>query len=342
MARMVASSDEKTKSEDGKPQTEEKMDEPNIHEIIQDIQARFWKELKENEPTERPEPQASMCTASPEASSSPTVGRTEEQEAADRLAAEREWEAMKCGSPEYRELLRDRMKASGVSPKPHKAEEAEGEAWQQRGSVCEWRYEEQRCHVCSWIGIPSALQVCPDCGARGALSLRRADDECESGLHPCEVWIPDGSLLTAGNDEPEFIKVEVCLDSGAGLHVANPDHLPGYVVEPNDLSRAGAGFVAADGGTMANQGEVELNLTTVDAHGNEHLVKSKFHIANVTRALWSVGVICDAGLLVDFTAKDATVRKPDGTPICHFIRKKGLYVTTTKVRNPLYKGFQRQ
>ncbi len=161
------------------------------------------------------------------------------------------------------------------------------------------------------------------------------------GLLPCEVWIPEGcQLYTMG--EPEFIDIEVVLDSGAGLHVGNRKHFPGYTVEPNDLSKAGAGFVAADGGVIDNQGEVLLQMTTTDGRGGEHAISSKFHVADVTRALWSVGVICDAGLEARFTSEAAVVQKPDGTPVCHFTRKKGLYITKARIRNPNFEGFRRQ
>jgi hypothetical protein len=83
-------------------------------------------------------------------------------------------------------------------------------------------------------------------------------------------------------------------------------------------------------------------MTTLDSRGIEHEISSKFHVADVTRALWSVGVICDAGLEARFKADAAVVCKPDGTPVCHFVRKKGLYVTKVKVKNPLFEGFQRQ
>ena len=136
--------------------------------------------------------------------------------------------------------------------------------------------------------------------------------------------------------------MEVVLDSGAGLHVANRRHFPGYKVTPNYLSEAGAGFVAANGDVLDNQGEFSLLLTTKDESGQEHEVSTKFHVADVTRALWSVGVICDAGLEAKFFARSAVVQKPDGTPVCHFVREKGLYVTKVKVKNPSYKGFGRQ
>ncbi len=160
-------------------------------------------------------------------------------------------------------------------------------------------------------------------------------------LQPCEVWIPEGQEIHAV-DQPEFLEIEVVLDSGTGLHVGNRKHFPGYTVEANDLSKAGAGFVAADGGIIDNVGEVALEMTIKDGDGNEHEISSKFHIAEVARALWSVGVICDAGLEAKFSATAAVVQKKDGTPVCHFDRCKGLYIAKVRVKNPLHKGFQRR
>ena len=69
-------------------------------------------------------------------------------------------------------------------------------------------------------------------------------------------------------------------------------------------------------------------------------------MADVTRALWSVGLICDSGLNAIFYATHAVVRDKDGREVCYFERKHGLYVTTVKLLNPLHtensQGFQRQ
>jgi hypothetical protein len=66
----------------------------------------------------------------------------------------------------------------------------------------------------------------------------------------------------------------------------------------------------------------------------------------VTRALWSVGLICDSGLNAIFKATHAVVQDKGGREVCYFERKHGLYVTTVKLLNPLYQesnqGFQRQ
>ncbi len=143
--------------------------------------------------------------------------------------------------------------------------------------------------------------------------------------------------------------MEVVLDSGAGAHVASRAHIPGYVVLPSVLSKAGAASVGAGGSRIKNHGEAALQLVTVDSHGHEHAVHSKFQIADVTRALWSVGVICDSGLRVVFTKETAAVLDPQGKELCHFNRTNGLYIAKVKLKNPAYvkaddapAGFHRQ
>ena len=170
---------------------------------------------------------------------------------------------------------------------------------------------------------------------------RHATSRQSVPVNPCEVWVPDNAVLATDGEEPEYIELEVVLDPGAGLHVANKKHVPGFSIVPTALSRAGAGFIAANGGTMDNLGEVALDMMTEDGKGGVHHVASKFQVADVTRALWSVGVICDAGLRATFSAHEAVVHKPDGTPICHFQRTTGLYIAKTRVRNPKFQGFRR-
>ena len=166
-------------------------------------------------------------------------------------------------------------------------------------------------------------------------------------VHHFDIVYPDGRLMTAEDvTQKEFLEMEVVLDSGAGAHVASKDHLPGFDVVSSALSRAGAAFVGADGSRIKNYGEVALNMVTKDQAGKAHEVLSSFQIADVTRALWSVGLICDAGLKVEFAATHATVRDPKGNALCHFERRDDLYVAKVNVRNPAYKpneqGFRRQ
>ena len=107
----------------------------------------------------------------------------------------------------------------------------------------------------------------------------------DSQLRALEVVYPYNDMLVAATEVLRYITMEVVLDSGAGAHVANRRHVPGYQVVPSALSKLGAAFVAADGGKIENQGEALLNLVTPDAKGRGHAVKADFQIADVTRPL---------------------------------------------------------
>ena len=164
---------------------------------------------------------------------------------------------------------------------------------------------------------------------------------CISCLNACEMVYPQG-LFNTGPEVQEYVDLEVILDSGAGAHVASRKHIPGCEVRDSELKRAGAAFVAIDGGRIENEGEAELNLAVFDGKGTEHSVRTTVQVADVTRALWSVGVLCDAGLDPRFSAKYAKIFDSKGVELCHFDRRHGLYVATVRLRNPAFKGFRRQ
>ena len=107
------------------------------------------------------------------------------------------------------------------------------------------------------------------------------------------------------------------------------------------MSQAGAAFLAADG-RIANHGEVKLNMVAHDSKGHKHDTSAKFEAADVTRALWSVGVICDSGLSVKFTSEHATVSDRSGKELCLVHRTNGLYIAEGEVENPNHQGFQRR
>ena len=141
---------------------------------------------------------------------------------------------------------------------------------------------------------------------------------------------------------PEFLEIEVVVDSGAGAHVMNKRDCPGYAVHESELGKAGASFKAANGSPIKNYGEVRLELISQDSKGTTHNIKTRFEAADVTRALWSVGVLCDAGLDVKFNKEKAVVFDANGVEVCVAYRKNGLYVSKVKIRNPKHAGFQRQ
>ena len=105
------------------------------------------------------------------------------------------------------------------------------------------------------------------------------------------------------------------------------------------MSRAGAAFLAADGGRIANYGEVKVNMLSFDSRGTAHRISSRFEAADVTRALWSVGLICDSGLKVRFSSEKAVVEDQRGNEVCVFNRENGLYIAEVQVESP--EGFHR-
>ena len=123
--------------------------------------------------------------------------------------------------------------------------------------------------------------------------------------------------------------------------MANKRHVPWYKVVPSALSKLGAAFVAADGGKIDNQGEALLSLIAADSKGACHAARANFQIADVTRALWSVGLICDSGLQVTFAAMSASILGKSGREICHFERRHGLYIATVQLENFMHESFGR-
>ena len=180
------------------------------------------------------------------------------------------------------------------------------------------------------------------------MQAEKAADEWRHKRSPsaflAEVVYPEGSeeLMIAGADPPKYVSLKVVLDSGAGAHVVNRNDIPGYQVMESALSRAGAAFLGADGGRIANHGESLLKIIAEDGHGKSHHTTSNFQVADVTRVLWSVGLICDSGLDVKFNKDEAYVLDREGHKLCRFERTGGLYVATVRLENPEHPDFQRR
>jgi hypothetical protein len=145
-------------------------------------------------------------------------------------------------------------------------------------------------------------------------------------------------LLSAEGEQPEFLSLEVCLDSGAGDHVLAEVDVPGYTVEPSPGSIANLHFVAAGGKRIKMQGQVNAQFAT----GSGEAFTSCFQVAAVTRPLWSVGRICEKGYKAIFDDKEAKIVDKQGVTVCLFQRVGGLYLGTMRLRNPHHKGFRRQ
>ncbi len=116
----------------------------------------------------------------------------------------------------------------------------------------------------------------------------------------------------------------------------------GLEILESAMTKAGAAFKAANGSPIKNYGEVRVEMVAQDSKGVSHNITTRFEAADVTRALWSVGVLCDAGLDVKFSKVKAIVTNPEGVEVCVFNRENGLYVATVRIRNPRHPGFHRQ
>ena len=80
-----------------------------------------------------------------------------------------------------------------------------------------------------------------------------------------------------------------------------------------------------------------LALKTPEGRG----ISTTFQVSDVTRPLWSVARICDAGFDVIFSKDGARVVSQKGKVICKFARVGNLYKIKMDLKNPMHKGFTR-
>ena len=126
---------------------------------------------------------------------------------------------------------------------------------------------------------------------------------------------------------PKVTLLKAALDSGAGDHVASATDLEGIKIHDSEGSRRGRNFLAANGDKIPNLGEAKLGLRDVESKG---AFESVFQVADVTRPLYSVGKICDAGAEVKFT-KDRAEVTFNGNLLAVFKREGGLYLANLEV-----------
>ena len=136
------------------------------------------------------------------------------------------------------------------------------------------------------------------------------------------------------NTCPATSVLKIAMDSGAGDHVINPRDVAAHTLRPSLASKAGRGFIAANGDKILNQGELDLIMSGDDCNGT---IGSTFQAADVTRALYSVSRICDNGCEVSFNSDRGIVTK-SGREVARFNRSGGLYVATLNVQEPSRKG----
>ena len=81
------------------------------------------------------------------------------------------------------------------------------------------------------------------------------------------------------NNVQTELPFEVVLDSGAAEHVSDSVDAPGYSVEPSEGSKAGKGFIAANGARVPNRGQMTLSFKTDD----NQPINSTFQVCQINR-----------------------------------------------------------
>ena len=142
-------------------------------------------------------------------------------------------------------------------------------------------------------------------------------------------------------EEPEYLEVEMTLDTGATVHAADRVDFPGCVVEESAGSRAGQNFQTAGGKLIPNEGQALINMI---APGGIELAMT-MQIAKITRPLLSVTKMTEGGEISVLCKKDvALVLDGQNRTLATFHRKGGLYVCMMKYKNPRHQqpeGFVR-
>ena len=134
-------------------------------------------------------------------------------------------------------------------------------------------------------------------------------------------------------EEAEFVKMDLVIDSGAADHVADTHEAPGYEVVPSEGSRRGECWKTASGDLIPNRGQMVLDMKS----GNSSIT-STFQVGAISRPLWSVSKLCDAGCTVTFDAKKAVVvHQSSGKQMSEFPRRGVLYACDMMVRNPRHR-----
>ncbi len=147
-------------------------------------------------------------------------------------------------------------------------------------------------------------------------------------------------LNVAETVEPEFIEVEMTVETGATVHAVDRVDIPGHEVKESPGSKVGQLFQCAGSKLIPNEGQATVCFL---APGSDVELEACFQNAQVTRPLLSVTKITEKGDLDVVCTRDQAmiVEKETGTVLARFKKKGGLYVGMVKVRNPKWQGFAR-
>ena len=135
-------------------------------------------------------------------------------------------------------------------------------------------------------------------------------------------------------EEPEFIEIEMTLDTGATVHAADRVDFPGCLVLESPGSKAGQHFQTAGKKTIPNEGQANILLSTLDGIDMAMTVQ----IAKISRPLLSVTKMTESGEITVLCKKDAAlILDGQGKTVATFPKKGGLYICMMKYKNPKFK-----
>ncbi len=169
----------------------------------------------------------------------------------------------------------------------------------------------------------------------------KGEEETSHGTMAMFIEAPNQELNALPEaEEPEFIEVEMTLDTGATVHAADRVDLPGHTVEESPGSRVGQKFQGAGGKFIDNEGQTMVAMLAPESAVE---LDCCFQIAKVTRPLLSVTKITEKGIVEVVCKKDMAqlVEAKTRRVLATFHRQNGLYVAMMKVKNPKWSGFTR-
>ena len=130
-------------------------------------------------------------------------------------------------------------------------------------------------------------------------------------------------------NSPEWVSIEVVMDSGAAESVAPADMAPWVPIQESAGSRAGKKYLSASGEVLKNLGEKKVEVYT-----NEGMpANATFQVADVTRPLCSIARVCDQGNVVVFTSSGGYIENVHGTKT-HFERSNNVYTLQFHAYDP--------
>ena len=135
-------------------------------------------------------------------------------------------------------------------------------------------------------------------------------------------------------EDPEFIEIEMALDTGATVHAADRVDFRGCHVVESPGSRAGQHFQTAGKKTIPNEGQANILLAMLGGVDMAMTVQ----IAKISRPLLSATKMAEGGEITVLCKKDvALILDGQGKTVAAFDRKGGLYTCMMKYRNPKFK-----